>query len=123
VAKERVTKRPKLTVRPTKEELERLHELAGNVGYDSLSAYLVDRGLCDGGVLPRERHTLESLLRHVRLLTLTVEEEGHQRRAGILDPVPSELLGDLALRAAEALRLINLILGSAAAAEGAREAA
>jgi hypothetical protein len=122
VAKERVTKRPKLTVRPTNEELERLHQLAGSLGYDSLSAYLVDRGLCGGGVLPRERRTLESLLRHVRLLTATVEEEGHKRRAGILDPVAPELLAELALRAAEALRLVNLILGGAAA-EGAKEAA
>lgn len=122
MAKERVTKRPKLTVRPTNEELERLHQLAGSLGYDSLSAYLVDRGLFDGGVLPRERRTLESLLRHVRLLTATVEEEGHKRRAGILDPVAADLLAELALRAAEALRLINLILGGAAA-EGAKEAA
>lgn len=121
MAKERATKRPKLTVRPTNEELERLHALAGSLGYDSLSAYLVDRGLCGGGVLPRERRTLESLLHHVRLLTVTVEEEGRKRKAGVLDPVAPELLAELALRAAEALRLVNLILGGAA--EEAQEAA
>jgi hypothetical protein len=122
VARERKTKRPKLTVRPTNEELVRLHQLAGNLGYDSLSAYLVDRGLCDAVVLPRERRTLESLKHHVRLLTATVEEEGHKRKAGVLDPVAPELLAELSLRAAEALRLINLILGGAAA-EGVKEAA
>lgn len=98
-------------MRPTNDELKRLHELAGSLGYDSLSAYLVDRGLCDGGVLPRERRTLESLLHHVRLLTATVEDEVQKRRAGVLDPVAPELLAELSTRAAEALRLINLILG------------
>lgn len=122
MAKKRVTKRPKLTVRPTKEDLERLHDLAGSLGYDSLSAYLVDRGLCDGGVLPRERRTLESLLHHVRLLTATVEDEGQKRKAGVLDPVAPELLAELSTRAAEALRLINIVLGRAAE-EGEREAA
>jgi hypothetical protein len=122
VTKEMGTKRPKLTVRPTHNELERLHQLAGNLGYDSLSAYLVDRGLCDAGVLPRERRTLESLLHHVRLLTVTVEDEGHKRKAGVLEPVAPELLAELSIRAAEALRLINLILGGAAA-EGVKEAA
>lgn len=119
MAKERATKRPKLTVRPKQEELARLHELAGSLGYDSLSAYLVDRGLCDVCVLPRERRTLESLLHHVRLLTATVENEGHKRKAGVLDPVAPELLAELSTRAAEALRLINLILnGAAEAAKG-----
>jgi hypothetical protein len=121
MAKERATKRPKLTVRPTQEELERLHELAGSLGYDSLSAYLIDRGLYGADVLPRERLTLESLLHHVRLLTATVEDEGHKRKAGVLNPVAPELLAQLSTRAAEALRLVNLILGGAA--EAAKEAA
>lgn len=107
-------KRPKLTVRPTGEELERLHERAGSLGYHSLSAYLIDCGLSDGSVLPRERRTLESLLLHVRHLTATVEDERRKRRAGnVLERVPPELLADLTRRAAEALRLINLILGRA----------
>jgi hypothetical protein len=114
-------KRAKLTVRPTARELELLHERAGSLGYDSLSAYLVDRGLCDGGVLPRERRTLESLLLHVRLLTATVEEERRKTGAGVLDPVSPATLRDITRRAAEALRLINVILGRAEAEE--REAA
>lgn len=122
MAEKKVTKRPKLTVRPTKDELKRLHEIAGSLGYDSLSAYLVDRGLCDGGVLPRERHTLQSLLLHVRHLTAVVEEGGGRRRAVVLSPVPPELLADLTRNAGEALRLITVILGRAAE-EGAREAA
>ena len=108
-------KRPKLTVRPTQEEHLRLHEIAGNLGYDSLSAYLIDRGLCDGGVLPRERRTLESLLLHVRQLTVIVEEESDRRLAGVLDPVPPELLSHLTRNAAEALRLVGVLLGRAAA--------
>lgn len=103
-------KRPKLTVRPTSEELEVLHERAGTLGYDSLSAYLIDRGLSDGGVLPRERRTLESLLLHVRHLTATVEEERCNRKAGVLNPVSPDLLTDVTRRAAEALRLINVVL-------------
>lgn len=117
------SRRPKLSVRPTAGELEILHERAGAAGYDSLSAYLIDRGLCDGGVLPRERRTLESLLLYVRLLTATVEEERRRREAGILNPVPHSTLDDVTRRAAEALRLINLILGGAAAEGSAEEAA
>jgi len=115
--------RKKLTVRPTVEELIGLHERAGRIGYDSLSAYLVDRGLSEGGVLPGERRTLEALVLHVRHLTATVEEERSKREAGILNPVRPELLVDLTRRSAEALRLINLILGRAASGEETKEAA
>lgn len=116
-------KRPKLTVRPTAKELETLHERAGMLGYDSLSAYLIDCGLGDGGVLPRERRTLESLLLHVRHLTATVEDERRKREeTRILNPVTHATLDDVTRRAAEALRLINLILGRAVAEE-AKEAA
>jgi hypothetical protein len=118
-------KRPKLTVRPTAEELEKLHERAGRLGFDSLSAYLIDCGLSDDGVLPRERRTLESLLLHVRHLSATVEEERRQKKAGVLERVPHELLNDVTRRSAEALRLINLILGRAGGeeAEETKEAA
>lgn len=111
-------KRPKLTVRPTEEELTQLHERAGTLGYSSLSAYLIDCGMSGDGALPRERRTLESLLLHVRLLTATVEEEerGH-RKTGVLNPVSPELLVDITRRASEALRLINMILGRAAGGE------
>ena len=122
VAEKGASRRPKLTVRPTQEEHRRLHEIAGNLGYDSLSAYLIDRGLCEGGVLPRERRTLESLLLHVRQLTVIAEEKADRRRAGILDPVPPDLLSHLTQNAAEALRLINVVLGRAAE-EREREAA
>ena len=115
-------KRPKLTVRPTAKELETLHGRAGTLGYDSLSAYLIDCGLSEGGVLPREQRTLESLLLHVRHLTGTVEEERRKREAGILNPVAHAALDDITRRAAEALRLINLILARAVAEE-AKEAA
>ncbi len=111
-------RRAKLTVRPTKDEHVRLHERAGNLGYDSLSAYLIDCGLSDdGGVLPRERRTLESLLLHVRHLSATVEEERLKRKASVLDRVPQELLNDVTRRSAEALRLINVILGRAGGEE------
>lgn len=105
-------RRPKLTVRPTAEELEKLHERAGTLGYNSLSAYLIDCGLSDdSGVLPRERRTLESLLLHVRHLTATVEEERRKRKAGVLVPVQHELLNEVTRRSSEAVRLINVILG------------
>lgn len=117
------TKRPKLTVRPTADELEKLHERAGAAGYDSLSAYLIDQGLCEVGVLPRERRTLEALLLHVRLLTATVEVERRKRESGILSPVAHSTLDSVARRAAESLRLINLILCRAAAEGAAEEAA
>lgn len=111
-------KRPKLTVRPTGEELARLHESAGGLGYSSLSAYLIDCGLsAGGGVLPRERRTLASLLLHVSHLTTTIEEERGRRKAGLLDRVPHELLSDLTRRANEAVRLVNVILGRATIAE------
>lgn len=104
-------KRPKLTVRPTDDEHARLHERAGRLGYSSLSAYLIDCGLSDDSVLPRERRTLESLLLHVRHLTATVEAERHLRKAGVLERVSPELLTDITRRSAEALRLINVVLG------------
>lgn len=111
-------KRPKLTVRPTVEELTQLHERAGSLGYSSLSAYLIDCGLSgDGGVLPRERRTLESLLLHMRHLTATVEEERRHRKAGVLNPASPALLADITRRSSEALRLINVILGRAAGEE------
>jgi hypothetical protein len=117
-----IMRRPKLTVRPTPEELELLHERAGMLGYDSLSAYLVECGLRDGGVLPREHRTLESLLLHVRLLSATVEDERRRRGAGVLDQVSQSTLWDITGRASEALRLINIILGRATS-EREREAA
>jgi hypothetical protein len=111
-------KRPKLTVRPTGEELTRLHERAGGLGYSSLSAYLIDSGLNgDGGVLPRERRTLESLLLHVRHLSATIEEERRKRKAGVLNPASPASLADITRRAAEAVRLVNVILGRAAGCE------
>jgi hypothetical protein len=111
-------KRPKLTVRPTEEELAQLHERAGSLGYGSLSAYLIDSGLSgDNGVLPRERRTLESLLLHVRHLSITIEEERRKRKAGVLIPVQPELLNDVTRRSSEALRLINVILGRACEGE------
>lgn len=115
-------RRPKLTVRPTGEELARLHELAGRLGYDSLSAYLINCGLSEGGILPRERRTIEALLLHVRLLTATVEEEKRNRKSGVLSSVPHETLADVTRRCGEALRLINLILARASGEE-AKEAA
>lgn len=111
-------KRPKLTVRPTESEHARLHERAGRLGYSSLSAYLIDCGMSDdSGVLPRERRTLESLLLHVRHLTATVEEERRKRKAGVLKPVLPELLIDITRRSAEAVRLINVILGKVSGEE------
>jgi hypothetical protein len=110
-------KRPKLTVRPTEEELTQLHECAGSLGYNSLSAYLIDCGLSLDGVLPRERRTLESLLLHVRYLSVTIEEERRKRKASVLAPVRHELLNDVTRRSSEALRLINVILGEACEGE------
>ncbi|MBA3241907.1 MAG: hypothetical protein H0T60_11835 [Acidobacteria bacterium] len=111
-------RRAKLTVRPTEDEHARLHERAGNLGYDSLSAYLIDCALSDdGGVLPRERRTLESLLLHVRHLSATVEEERLKRKASVLERVPQELLNDITRRSAEAVRLINVILARAGGEE------
>ncbi|HEV7375850.1 MAG TPA: hypothetical protein VGN95_14110 [Pyrinomonadaceae bacterium] len=110
-------KRAKLTVRPTGEELTQLHERAGRLGYNSLSAYLIDCGLSDDGVLPRERRTLESLLLHVSHLTATIEEERRKRKGGVLERVPHELLNDVTRRSSEALRLINVILDRACEGE------
>lgn len=111
-------KRAKLTVRPTEAEHALLHERAGKLGYNSLSAYLIDRGLSDdGGVLPREQRTLESLLLHICHLTASIEEERGRRKGGVLERVPHELLSDLTRRASEAVRLVNVLLSRAARAE------
>lgn len=110
-------KRPKLSVRPTEEECTLLHEYAGRLGYNSLSAYLIDCGLSTDGVLPREQRTLDSLLLHVRHLTTVIEEENHARKAGVLGRVPDELLLEVTRRSSEALRLINVILGRASEEE------
>jgi hypothetical protein len=103
--------RPKLSVRPTESELKRLHELAGLSGYDSLSAYMIDCGLSINSILPRERGTLESLGFHVRFLNSVIDENGGRKRRKIPDQLPTALLIDIAQRAHEALRLINVILG------------
>jgi hypothetical protein len=110
-------KKPKLSVRPTQEECTQLHERAGRLGYNSLSAYLIDCGLSADGVLPREQRTLESLLLHVRHLTAIIGEEKHSRRADVLSRVPDELLIEVTRRAFEALRLLNIILGRASEEE------
>ena len=103
--------RAKLTVRPTQDELEQLHQLAGQAGYDSLSAYLIDCGLNVSTVLPGERRTLESLTFHLCLLSGFIEEDNRRKRKKVLEQIPSALLVDIAQRAHEAMRLINEILG------------
>lgn len=75
--------KPKITVRPSDDELELLHARAESFGYKSLSKYLIERGLQDGVMLQTPaRERIERLLFEVRKIGVNINQIAHQMNAG-----------------------------------------
>jgi hypothetical protein len=93
-------KRKNISVRPTPDELERLHERAASFGYKSVSQYLIERGLKDGAMIQTpERERIERLLFEVRKLGVNINQIAHRMNAGY--PGYSQATLDLAMREVE----------------------
>lgn len=67
--------RRNVSVRPTPEQLDELHARAAAFGFKSLSQFLIDRGLREGGlIMSVDRERLEMLLFEVRKLGRNVNQ-------------------------------------------------
>ena len=76
-------KRPNVSVRPSVEELQTLHERAASFGYKSLSKYLIERGLREGVMIQSvERERLERLLFEVRRIGVNINQIALQMNRG-----------------------------------------
>ena len=76
-------KRKNISVRPTPEQLDELHERAASFGYKSVSQYLIERGLRDGAMIQTpERERVERLLFEVRKIGVNINQIAHQMNAG-----------------------------------------
>lgn len=106
-------KRPKRTrknisVRPTPEQLERLHERAAGFGYGSLSKYLIERGLREGEMIQSvDREKLERLLYEVRKVGVNLNQIARQMNRGYAEYSQAYL--DRAMRQVE--RVVGEIAG------------
>ncbi len=81
--KEQKKEKPKITVRPTDDELALLHARAESFGYKSLSKYLIERGLKDGVMIQSvDRERVERLLFEVRKIGVNINQIAHQMNAG-----------------------------------------
>jgi hypothetical protein len=98
--KEQKREKPKITVRPTDDELELLHARAESFGYKSLSKYLIERGLQDGVMIQSvERERVERLLFEVRKIGVNINQIAHQMNSGNRDYSQAAL--DRAMREVE----------------------
>lgn len=77
-------KRKNISVRPTPEELDALHERAASFGYKSVSQYLIERGLRDNGLMIRsvDRERVERLLFEARKIGVNINHIARQMNAG-----------------------------------------
>ena len=98
--KEQKKEKPKITVRPSDDELELLHARAESFGYKSLSKYLIERGLQDGVMIQSvERERIERLLFEVRKIGVNINQIAHQMNSGDRDYSQATL--DRAMREVE----------------------
>lgn len=75
--------KPKVTVRPTGDELKLLHERAASFGYKSLSKYLIERGMRDSVMIQStERERIERLLFEVRKIGININQIAHRMNDG-----------------------------------------
>lgn len=75
--------KPKITVRPTDDELEQLHRRAASFGYKSLSKYLIERGLREGVMIQStDRERIERLLFEVRKIGININQIAHGMNDG-----------------------------------------
>lgn len=71
----RKTNKKNISVRPTPDELQLLHERAESFGFKSLSKYLIERGLREGEMIVSvERERIERLLFEVRRIGRNVNQ-------------------------------------------------
>ena len=76
-------KRKNISVRPTPEQLDALHERASSFGYKSVSQYLIERGLRDGAMIQSpERERLERLLFEVRKVGININHIARGMKTG-----------------------------------------
>jgi hypothetical protein len=100
LGKEQKKEKPKITVRPTDDELGLLHARAESFGYKSLSKYLIERGLKDGAMIQSvERERIERLLFEVRKIGVNINQIAHQMNGGSRDYSQAAL--DRAMREVE----------------------
>lgn len=67
--------RRNISVRPTPEQLQLLHERATSFGFKSLSQYLIERGLREGEmIVSADRERIERLLSEVRRIGRNVNQ-------------------------------------------------
>jgi len=101
-------KRPKITVRPTDDELELLHTRAASFGYKSLSKYLIERGLTDGVMIQSaDRERIERLLFEVRKLGVNINLIAAQMSRGYSEHSRAQL--DRAMQQVE--RILSEVAG------------
>jgi len=71
----RKTYKKNVSVRPTPEQLQLLHERATSFGFKSLSQYLIERGLRQGEmIVSADRERIERLLFEVRRIGQNVNQ-------------------------------------------------
>lgn len=71
----RKSEKKNVSVRPTPEQLQLLHERATSFGFKSLSKYLIERGLREGEMIVSvERERIERLLFEVRRIGRNVNQ-------------------------------------------------
>jgi nanoRNase/pAp phosphatase (c-di-AMP/oligoRNAs hydrolase) len=76
-------KRPNVSVRPTSDELDTLHQRAASFGFKSLSKYLIERGLREGEmIVSADRERIERLLYEVRRLGVNVNQIARRLNGG-----------------------------------------
>lgn len=98
-------KRKNISVRPTPEQLDALHERASSFGYKSVSQYLIERGLREGGLMIRsvDRERVERLLFEARKIGVNINHIARQMNAGYRGYSQAHL--DRALREVERVML------------------
>jgi hypothetical protein len=76
-------KRKNVPVRPTEDELARLHERKSSFGYKSLSKYLIERGLCEGEMIALlDGRKVERLLFEVRKIGVNINQIARRLNEG-----------------------------------------
>jgi hypothetical protein len=103
--------KPKLTIRPTEDQVERLYRRAEKAGYGSLSAYLIDCGLSEDGLLTYDRQALTSLSFEIRCLSKSISEAAAGGSHKVKGSEERRSLAELVDRGQWMLRLLSRVLG------------
>jgi uncharacterized protein (DUF1778 family) len=95
----RKSERKNVSVRPTPDQLQLLHERAASFGFKSLSKYLIERGLREGEmIVSADRERIERLLfevrrigRNVNQISRAINSDGGKYRSTELDRAMAEV--------------------------------